>query len=87
MLFLVCFQNPSDQENIGNVAYYPPEGFHFKYFPFLNQQGYRQPIMFAQFTNVTNGVVIMIRCRAYSKNIAYDYNERAGSVHFELMVD
>ncbi|ESO98924.1 hypothetical protein LOTGIDRAFT_231250, partial [Lottia gigantea] len=32
-------ENAADKENIGTLYYFPPNGFHFKYYPYLNQQG------------------------------------------------
>ncbi|XP_060082678.1 probable sodium/potassium-transporting ATPase subunit beta-3 [Ylistrum balloti] len=80
-------ENPSDQDNIGPITYYPAGGFHYKYFPFRNQQGYRTPLVFVRFERPTPGVLIMVECRAYAANIQYDRLEKAGSVHFELLVD
>ncbi|KAJ8310704.1 hypothetical protein KUTeg_012569 [Tegillarca granosa] len=80
-------ENPSDKDNIGEIIYYPKQGFHFKYFPYRNQQGFRSPIVMAQFLRPEPGVLIMVECKAYAKNIKHDKLERAGLVHFELLVD
>ncbi|KAK3096049.1 hypothetical protein FSP39_022525 [Pinctada imbricata] len=80
-------ENPSDVDNIGPIEYYPSGGFHFKYFPFRNQQTYRSPLVMARFVRPTPGVLVMVECRAYARNIKHDKLERAGMVHFELMVD
>lgn len=78
---------PADRENMGPVSYYPPEGFHFKYFPYLNQQGYRSPLVMVQFEDPTPGVLLMIECKAYAKNIKHNRLYKIGSTHFELLVD
>ncbi|XP_048745735.1 probable sodium/potassium-transporting ATPase subunit beta-3 [Ostrea edulis] len=80
-------ENPSDRDNIGPIEYYPQGGFHFKYFPFRNQQAYRSPLVMARFTQPASGVLIMVECKAYARNIRHNRLEKAGMVHFELMVD
>ncbi|GAB1602077.1 sodium/potassium-transporting ATPase subunit beta-like [Argonauta hians] len=78
---------PADQENLGSIAYYPDEGFHFKYFPYLNQQGYRSPLVFVQFEQPKTGILMMIECKAWAKNILHNRLQKIGTVHFELLVD
>ncbi|KAK3575807.1 hypothetical protein CHS0354_000027 [Potamilus streckersoni] len=80
-------ENPADKDNIGPLLYYPPNGFHIKYFPFRNQQGYRSPLVFVRFDEPKTGVIIMVTCKIYARNIYHDINEKAGQVHFELLVD
>ncbi|BFZ06065.1 hypothetical protein BsWGS_09104 [Bradybaena similaris] len=75
------------RENMGDLAYFPAKGFHFKYFPFLNQQGYRSPLMFLRFQNPHPGILLMITCRAFARNIVHDHVEQVGQVHFEVLVD
>ncbi|CAH1781969.1 unnamed protein product [Owenia fusiformis] len=80
-------EHPADIDNMGPVEFFPPAGFSFNYFPYKNQVGYRQPIVMAQFTGITRGIVVQIRCRAWADNILYHKNDKMGSVHFELRVD
>lgn len=80
-------ENPSDKDNLGDILYYPPNGFHFKYFPYRNQQGYRSPLVFVRFDNPNPAQLYMITCKVYAKNIQHDAMERSGMVHFELMID
>ncbi|XP_076435470.1 sodium/potassium-transporting ATPase subunit beta-like [Babylonia areolata] len=80
-------ETAADRENHGDITYWPANGFHFKYFPFRNQQGYRSPLVFVRFENPHPGILLMMTCKAWAKNIAQDYNEMVGMVHFELMVD
>ncbi|KAL3847632.1 hypothetical protein ACJMK2_018633 [Sinanodonta woodiana] len=80
-------ENPADKDNIGPLKYYPANGFHFKYFPYRNQQGYRSPLVFVRLDEPRTGVLIMISCKIYAKNIYHNVNEKAGMVHFEVMVD
>lgn len=80
-------QNPADKDNIGPIEYYPQGGFHFKYFPFRNQQAYRSPLVMARFIRPHPGVLVMVQCKAYARNIRHNQLEKAGMVHFELMVD
>ena len=34
---------------MGPVEFYPKEGLPIQYYPYLNQRGYRQPVIFAKF--------------------------------------
>ncbi|PVD18406.1 hypothetical protein C0Q70_20955 [Pomacea canaliculata] len=80
-------ETAADKENIGPISYYPANGFHFKYFPFRNQQGYRPPLVMVQFPDATPGILLMITCKVWARNIIHDFNEQTGLVHFELLVD
>lgn len=80
-------ENPGDAENMGPVKFFPPNGFPIKYYPYRNQLGYRQPIVFAKFMHPMEGVVMQIWCKAWAANIMHHKNDKAGSIHFELMVD
>lgn len=87
MRVLYFYQDHVTRENMGDLAYFPAKGFHFKYFPFLNQQGYRSPLMFLRFQNPHPGILLMITCRAFARNIVHDHVEQVGQVHFEVLVD
>lgn len=78
---------PADRENMGPLAYYPSAGFEYKYFPYLNQQGYRSPLVFVQFEDPVNGVLLMITCKVWAKNIQHSSVQKIGEVHFELLID
>ncbi|KAH3812423.1 sodium/potassium-transporting ATPase subunit beta-like [Dreissena polymorpha] len=83
-----CFgENAADKDNLGDIIYYPSNGFHYKYFPYRNQQGYRSPLVFVRFDNPMPAQLFMITCKVYAKNIEYDFMDKSGLVHFELMVD
>jgi sodium/potassium-transporting ATPase subunit beta len=80
-------QSAADRENIGAITYWPHNGFHFKYFPFRNQQGYRSPLVFVRFEEPHPGVLLLVTCKVWARNIVQDFNEQVGMVHFELLVD
>ena len=40
-----------------------------------------------KFNNPTNGVLINVVCKLWAKNIKHDYNDNAGLIKFELLVD
>lgn len=80
-------ETAADRENMGSIVYFPPNGFHFKYFPFRNQQGYRSPLVFVRFEDPHPGMLLMITCKAWARNLQHDFNEMTGMVHFELLVD
>lgn len=65
-----------------------PLGFiPFHYFPYKNQDGYRSPIVFAYFKNITTNVLVNVMCRAYAKNIYRNNLYRIGAVHFEIFIN
>ena len=80
-------EDPMDDENMGPLEYFPPHGFPMYYYPYLNQEGYRQPLVFVKFRRPKNGVVINVWCRAWAQNIYHHRFDRAGSIHFELLID
>jgi len=81
-------QHPADKENIGPIKFYPEKGFKKEFFPFLNQEGYRSPLVFAQFQNITKGVVVQVWCRAWAMNLQNsNRNLLPGSARFEMLVD
>jgi len=87
-VYITCTgENSADRDNIGEVHYYPSQGIAAKYFPFTNQKTYVSPFVFAQFNEITRGVLVNVECRAWAKNIHFDRGDRLGSVHFELLVD
>lgn len=109
-------ENPADIENIGQIEYYPRQGFPGYYYPYENSEGYLSPLVAIHFTKPTRtcstfrrieiidsetfslktnvlyvsllgGIIINVECKAWAHNIKHDRKERAGSVHFELMID
>jgi len=81
-------ETAADEENLGGVSYTPWQGFPGFYYPYLNQMHYLSPIVFIQFRNLTPGVIVQIRCKAWARNIQHDeLNPRIGGVHFEMMMD
>jgi len=89
-LQIVCRgEHPADVDNLGEVKYYPQDGFDLKYFPYLNQPHYLSPLVFAKFTNPTRGVLIQVVCHPVNAgNIEQEKQQRGdGRVHFELLID
>jgi len=80
-------ENPADVDSIGNITYYPNEGFPLLYFPYKKQEDYLSPLVFAKFTGTLKHLALMIECKAYARNIAVDVQEKQGSVHFEMLID
>jgi len=88
MIMISCTgENPADKDNIGEIKYYPQQGFPLEYYPYKKQENYRSPLVFVQFTNPKSHIGLMIECKAYAKNIRIDQMEKQGSVHFELLKD
>jgi sodium/potassium-transporting ATPase subunit beta len=80
-------ENPIDQENIGPFQFWPPTGYPIYYYPYLNQEGYRAPLVMVKFLKPTNGVVINVWCKAWAQNIKHHRQDAQGSIHFELLID
>ena len=83
----VFLQYDPDTENIGNMTYFPPPGLSRYFHPYLNQEGYRSPIMMVRFDNPINGVVINVICKLYAKNIKHHTNDQAGVATFSILID
>lgn len=87
-IYIICDgDDPATREYMGSLTISPANGFHFKYFPFLNQQSYRSPLAFLRFENPHPGILFMMTCKAYARNIIHDRSSMVGQVHFEVMVD
>jgi len=80
-------ENDGDADNLGKVEFFPPLGFPFKYYPYENAKHYRAPLVFARFSNLQPGVIIQVWCKLWEARIKHHKNDKAGSVHFELLVD
>ena len=87
LTFIHFLQFPQDMENIGNVTYIPQWGLPTYFFPYLNQEGYRSPLMMVKFENPANGVAISIQCKIWVKNVSHDSNDQTGVIRFQLLVD
>jgi len=79
-------ENEGDADNIYNADYYPEFGFSFKYYPYLNFPNYMPPLVFVQL-DVRKGALIQVWCKLWAKNIKHHKNDKAGSTHFEVLVD
>jgi len=82
-------ENAMDKEKLRDEAiHYFPEsrGFSSIYYPYENAPGYQSPLVAVKFSNLTEGLLYHIECRAYAGNIGYNRNDRVGKAHFELMV-
>lgn len=87
-VWLECHgENPGDRENLGPINYHPGTGFSANFYPYLNQEGFLSPIVFAQLENPKMGVMISIECKAWDQHIKHDSTDKMGLVHFELMID
>lgn len=75
------------RDNIGNLTYYPPHGFPFKFFPYIGQPGWRPPLVFVHFLNPNPAITLFVQCKVYAKNIIHDKMLDTGTVSFELLVD
>ena len=72
---------------MNTTKFFPEGGFSFSYYPYANKKGYLAPLVAVQFQNPQEYTLLMIWCKAWANNIYHHKNDRAGSVHFELLVD
>ena len=79
--------DPPSRDNMGDVTYFPPHGFAFKYFPYLGQYNWKNPLVFVRFENPMPAVLIRVQCMVYAENIIHNRILNTGMVNFELMVD
>ena len=57
-------QNDGDNDNRGEVEFFPKFGFPLKgFFPFMNQKGYQTPFVFAKFRGPRYGAVVQMWCK------------------------
>lgn len=88
-------ENDVDRDFVFEIEYYSQMnttkvgGFHRNFFPYLNQDGYRSPLIFVYFKRIETHVLINVECRAYARNIEHNdaIEYKRGSVHFELIVE
>lgn len=78
-------ENDGDRDNINKVTFYPPGGFPAYFYPYYNQDGYKSPLVMAQF-DVKQGRVSLILCKVWTRDIIHDQIDLQGSIHFELFV-
>jgi sodium/potassium-transporting ATPase subunit beta len=97
-VFILCHgENQVDLDFTGEITYFSltPDGkgkssigfIPFYYFPYKNQDGYRSPLVFAYFKNITTNVLVNVMCKAYAKNIVRNNLYRIGAVHLEIIID
>lgn len=61
MLIFAFLQNDADKDSIGDVEIFPRGGFNIAhYFPYMNQPGYRAPLVMAKFNNAAEGTLIQV---------------------------
>jgi len=79
----------ADQDNVGDIEYYPKDGVDLSFYPFVGQKGYLSPLVFVKLMNPTSGVLLQIVCKpANAANIKQDkmYNGD-GRVTLEVLID
>lgn len=81
---------PADKEMLEKIEYFPPSrGFSNKYFPYMKQDDYLNPLVAVQFVpNLKQGIgqLIHIECRAWAQNIGYNRRDKIGIASLELQI-
>ncbi|XP_067944265.1 sodium/potassium-transporting ATPase subunit beta-like [Watersipora subatra] len=81
-------QNAVDRQHILELDFAPKDGMSPKYFPYLNQKGYRAPVVLVKLTKLEQRVTIQMVCKVWAWNIDNtDGKQMRGSVHFEVYID
>lgn len=78
-------ESDADYDNINQISFYPQYGIDTVYFPYYNQAKYQPPAVMAQF-DIKPGVLVMVWCKFWTKNVIFDQTDLQGSVHIELFV-
>jgi sodium/potassium-transporting ATPase subunit beta len=97
-IYVLCEgENQVDKDLIGKIKYYSktPNGpggadigfIEFASYPWILQDDYYTPLIFAYFSNLTTNVLVNVMCKAFAKNIHINTLYRVGSVHFELFIE
>jgi sodium/potassium-transporting ATPase subunit beta len=81
------FQDPVTKDNLGNVVYYPSNGFKFRYFPNTGLEGWQSPLVFVRLDEPNPAISLRVTCSAYAKNMKHDDILHTGKVSFDVMVD
>ncbi|XP_067944527.1 sodium/potassium-transporting ATPase subunit beta-1-like [Watersipora subatra] len=81
-------QNAVDRQHIRDLKFSPANGLTTNLFPYLNQKGYRSPVILVKFADITMRVTIQVVCKLWAWNIDNsDGKKMRASVHFELYVN
>jgi len=87
-VWLSCVgRHDEDKENLGNITYFPEQGFPGYYYPFRNQAGFRSPVVAVQILEPKPEVVINLECRAWAPNILQDRKEQLGVLNYKIKVE
>jgi len=78
-------ENYGDKDNIGELKFFPEDGFISSFFPYTNKKNYQQPLVMVQFTKLTPNVPIQVWCKIWADGVYHHKNDKAGSTHFEIM--
>lgn len=81
---------PADKEMLERIEYYPSSrGFSNKFFPYMRQKGYLNPLVAVQFFPLQTGKIgqlMHIECRAWAQNIGYNRRDKIGIASLELQI-
>lgn len=80
---VIYYSMGSKELNIQDIGLIP-----FYYYPYLNQPGYRSPLVFVHFKNLPKNRLINILCKAYAANIdSSDKMNLRGMTNFQLFIE
>ncbi|KAJ4930144.1 hypothetical protein JOQ06_019157 [Pogonophryne albipinna] len=91
--FVTCGAKKEDNEKIGELQYFPPNGtFNLMYYPYYGkkaQVNYSQPLVAVKFLNITTNEDVNIECRINANNIptGSERDKWAGRVSFKLRIN
>merc|ERR1719466_539643 len=60
-------ENAADQEGMGEIEYFPKDGgFDSAYYPYVNQDNYRSPLIAVRFKKPETSQFLHVECRAWA---------------------
>ncbi|XP_023942974.2 sodium/potassium-transporting ATPase subunit beta-1 [Bicyclus anynana] len=84
-IWISCWDE-NKNTNETQIEYPWGRGLPGRFYPYLNQDGYLSPLLAVQITPPIN-TVVMIRCRAWAKNIIYNKSLKEPSGYVRLVMN
>lgn len=84
VIYVECLgSNLWDNEHMGEITYYPKQGFDGYYFPYKGEKDYLTPLVAVKMSGVTTGIMIHIKCTVWAQNIG----SRLNHLHIKVFLD
>ncbi|XP_069675809.1 sodium/potassium-transporting ATPase subunit beta-2-like [Periplaneta americana] len=77
----------ADETNLGEILYYPEQGFPGYFYPFRRQKGFLSPVVAVNFRNAKPDTEISVECRTWSPSMVQDRKEQLGVLNFKIKIE